>query len=82
MGKLYSVTVTVEIDMPVYAKNEVEAEEIAIDNWEDEYDHKISASAREITEVSQLPKAFRGAMPWNGNDDDTCEKYLASNGSV
>ena len=79
--KLYRVTVTVEIDMPVVAESAEEAEEIALDNYEDEPEWGENAEASAyVVQPGKLPEKFEGALPWGGEDDSdkTCETYLKS----
>lgn len=81
--KLWAVTVTCEVTMPVWAESAEDAEEIARDFHDEEpgWGDSVEASACEVTSRERLPRDFNGALPWGGDDDGaTCETLVKSEG--
>lgn len=75
MTKLYLVTVTVELELPVVAESKEDAHSIAIDHWHDELDLNGFPEfyIREAQE-RDLP-AFAGECPYGDTEGLLCAEH-------
>lgn len=77
--KLWRVNVLIDFDMPVQAETQDEAEEIAAENYKEEYAYADFAdfSAYEL----RKPGEFRGALPWGGDGSKTIDQLMLESSS-
>lgn len=76
MKKLYRVEVVCVV--AVVAESTKEAEELISEDswdWRDELGN-AEYSAREVTNMNQLPEGWHGAYPYGDSGSATCESYL------
>ena len=70
MAQLY--TVTVEVDLQVWAENEQEAEDIGRRSIRDELEYAVIVA----TPTTSLPEAWKDAIPYGVEHNETCEMLI------
>jgi hypothetical protein len=80
--KVWIVCCTVEVEMAVVAETRDEAEEVAVENIDEELDNNLADRSFHATPLRVVPEDMANVIPWGEEDasprrDWTVEQWLA-----